>query len=621
MVRTHDGARQEQERIAQRCRHPAGGFVPLLLERGEHLVRHLESRADELGSKVALQKGDDRLTYRELDRRANRLARAIRQRTGASPEPIALLLDNGPAALTAMLAVWKAGKFFVILDPAAPVERHAAILKDSQARLLVAGDGHRTRADAAIRSTAMAVLDAIGDERECSDRLGLEPEPGALACLVYTSGTTGRPKGVEVGYACLAQRVAVAHNASGTCRHDREAIVRSAAFIGDIGVTFNALAAGASAHFLDVRVAGLEGLRDFLREERITVLSPGVSLFRQLVGVLQPGDAFPALRLIRLAGEQVLADDIRLVQRHFSPDCVVRIGYSSTETGPIAELLTDASTRLDSARAPSGYPSSGVEITISDADGRTLGVNEPGEILVRTRFLSRGYWHRPEETAERFLPDAGGRCFRTGDLGKLLPDGMLEVLGRVDAQIKVRGQRVEPAEVEAALLAEPDVQAVAVGAREDRAGHSWLTAYIVGGSARPSISSLREALRKRLPDYMVPQRFVVVDAIPLTLNGKVDWRALPEPASVRPELVTPYVAPRGPVEALVAAIWQDVLGIEEIGAQDAFLDLGGDSLSAARIVARLQRRFGVEPSSGSPLLDAATVEAMAAMLVQTVLET
>jgi amino acid adenylation domain-containing protein len=618
-----EAARSEQQRVVDRCRHPAGGFVPLVLERPEHLLRHLERRADSLGARLALAKNGETLTYRELHERADRLARAILQCSNRGPEPVALLLDNGPDAVVAMLGVWKAGKFFVMLDATAPVARLAAILADSGTRLLVAAPPHTARAHAAIDSTVVALLDPRDAEPFPAGPLGFEPELGALACLVYTSGTTGRPKGVMVGYACLAQRIAVALNRSRTCGHDREAIVRSSAFIGDIGVIFNALAAGASAHFFDVRASGLAGLRDFLRAEAITILSPGVSLFRQLVTTLGAGDTFPTLRLIRLAGEQVLADDVRLVQQHFSPECVVRIGYSSTETGPIADFLADRFTPLESAAAPCGYPSPGVELSITDGEGRAVAVNESGEIVVRSPFLARGYWKRPDEMAIRFLPDPEGgdrRRFRTGDLGKLLANGMLEVVGRVDAQVKVRGHRVEPAEVEAALLAQPGIRAVAVGAREDKGGHSWLTAYVVVKAPTPSLQALRDALAARLPAYMVPQRVVAVDAIPVTPNGKVDWRALPPAASARPDLVTPYVAPRGPIEVLVAAIWQDILGVDGIGAHDTFLDLAGDSLGAARIVAKLQQRLSLDDSVQAPLVAAPTVEAMAAVLVQRLLD-
>lgn len=612
----------EQQRIVERCRHPAGGFAPVQLERPEHLLAHLERQASALDSRLALTKAGARVSYRQLNEAANRLGRLVLAQLGEEPEPVALLLDNGPVAVAAMLAAWKAGKFFVVLDPAAPPDRLRAILDDSGARLLVADCVHAGQARAAVAATSTALVETDAAEGLSAANLGLDPAPGALACLVYTSGTTGRPKGVMVDYACLAQRVLVAATRSRTGRHDRECIVRSIAFIGDTGVVFNALVSGASVHFFDVRTSGLGGLRVFLLDEEITILSPGVTLFRQFAATLPDGDGFPLLRLIRLAGEQVRPDDLRLLARHFSSGCVVRIGYSGTETSTITDYFADRATPVEEPTVPCGYPASDVEVLITGADGIELGVNEPGEIVVRGSGLARGYWRQPEETAARFLRDpAGGarRRFRTGDVGRLLPNGMLVVMGRTDAQVKVRGHRVEPAEIEAALLASPAIRAAAVAERRDRRGQPWLTAYVVRGDSGLTTAALRAALAGRLPDYMVPQRVVFVDAIPVTLNGKTDWRALPEPSSARPDLATPWVAPRAPVEALVTSIWQEVLGVDPIGVHDAFFDLGGDSLSAALIVARLQHRVGLDLPVRELLEQAATVEAMAALLVPALL--
>jgi amino acid adenylation domain-containing protein len=610
-------ARAEQERIAAVCRHPAGDFEHIVLTSPEDLPAYFERRAAALGARLALRKGVERLTHRELQALAGGLARRIRGHSDRHSAPVALLLDNGPAAVAAMLAVWKAGKFFVMLDPDAPPERLAAILRDCEAELLVAGPAYRDRARAAVGAGATPILDASEGDPARDTMPGIPPRPGALACLVYTSGTTGRPKGVMVGYACLARRISEVANRSGACRHDREAVVRSLAFVGDLGVTLNVLATGASAHFFDVRVGGLAGLRDFLQREAITILSPGVTLFRQLVGTLRPDDTFPALRLVRLAGEQVRGEDLAAFQRHCTRGSVLRIGYSSTETGPICDYLIEQATPLDGAPPPCGYPVQAVEVLVADADGTPREDGAPGEIVVRSPALALGYWRQPDETAARFLPGpAGGPgSFRTGDRGQWRPDGMLTVLGRVDAQVKVRGNRVEPAEVELALLACPGVQAATVTMRPDRTGRPWLTAYVVGGAPAPSVTVLREALTARLPAFMVPQRFVRLDALPLTLNGKVEVQSLPPPPTARPELAAACVAPRFPMEALVAAAWQEVLGIEPVGVRDAFLDLGGDSLAAMRVVALLQQRLGCELPATTLLTETETVEAVAEVVV------
>ena len=605
--------RAEQARIAGACRHPQGDFEPVVLPSPEQLPAYLEQRAAAFGARLALRKGEQRLTHREVQTLASAIAQRILARSGPHAAPVALLLDNGPLAVAAMLAVWKAGKFFVMLDPDAPSERLAAILLDCEAELVVSQREHLDRARAAVGATGTPVLDA--DEVAPAPEVitGIVPRLGALACLVYTSGTTGRPKGVMLGYACLGRRISEVANRSGACRHDREAVVRSLAFVGDLGVTLNVLATGASAHFFDVRAGGLPGLRDYLQREAITILSPGVTLFRQLVETLRPADAFPALRLVRLAGEQVRSEDLAAFQRHCARGSVLRIGYSSTETGPISDYLIDRATPLDGTAPSCGFPAQGVDVSVVDSDGTPREDGEPGEIIVRTAELALGYWRRPDETAARFLPGAatGSGTFRTGDRGQWRPDGTLAVLGRVDAQLKVRGNRVEPAEVEIALLTCPGVRAAAVAMRPDRTGRAWLAAYVVGGSPAPSISTLREALSARLPAYMVPQRFVLLDTLPLTLNGKVDVQALPPPPSARPEIAAQWLPPRDPVETLVAAAWQDVLGVEPVGVRDAFLDLGGDSLSAMRVVALLQQTLGCELPATTLLTEAETVEEVA----------
>jgi len=615
-------ARAAQQRIVDGCRHPAGDFEPVALATPEELPAYLARRAAAFAARLALRKGDESLTYRDLDARAADLARRILARTGPDPAPVALCLDSGPTAVVAMLAVWKAGTFFVVLDPDAPPERLAAILDDSEATLVVSAPSHLGRAQAAVGARATPILDA-DDAQEPgvvstpAGGGGLPPRPGATACLIYTSGTTGRPKGVMLGYGMLARRVTEGGNRSGSCRHDREVLIRSLAFMGDLGIVLHALATGASVHFFDVRTGGLTGLRNFLQREAVTTLSPGVTLFRQLVETLRPGDAFPALRVIRLSGEQVRAEDVAAFQRHFAPGCVLRVAYASSEVGPIADYVVDTTMPLDGAAPPCGYPSGGAEVLVLDADGRPCAPGVPGEIAVRSAAMALGYWRQPEETAARFVPDpAGGptRLFRTGDRGQWRPDGALVVLGRVDTQVKVRGHRVEPAEIEAALIDCPGVRAATVALRPDRGDDPWLVAYVVAGTPPTSAEALRAALAARLPAYMIPQHVVLLDTLPLTLNGKVDVQALPPPPTARPALAVPCVEPRDLVETVVAAVWREVLRVEPIGVRDAFLDLGGDSIAAMRIVTRLQASFGGDLPAEVLLSDTETVEDMARVI-------
>jgi len=268
---------------------------------------------------------------------------------------------------------------------------------------------------------------------------------------------------------------------------------------------------------------------------------------------------------------------------------------------------------------PVGYPAEDKEILLLDEDGAEVGGDAVGEIAVRSRFLSPGYWRRPDLTAAAFRPDpAGGpeRIYRTGDLGRRLPDGCLIHLGRKDFQVKIRGFRVEVAEVEGALLSLPTVQEAVVVAREDRPGDRRLVAYLVP-TARPAptVSALRQALAATLPDYMVPAAFVALDTLPKTPGGKVDRRALPAPGRARPALDQPLVAPRTPVEATVGAIWQEVLGLDEIGLHDNFFDLGGHSLAASQVIARVTETCHVDLPLRM-LFEAPTVNGLALAVVQ-----
>jgi acyl carrier protein len=283
----------------------------------------------------------------------------------------------------------------------------------------------------------------------------------------------------------------------------------------------------------------------------------------------------------------------------------------------MARYFLDEETPISGHVLPVGYPAEDKEILLLDEDGAELGDDAVGEIAVRSRYLAPGYWRRPDLTAAVFRPDpAGGpeRIYRTGDLGRRLPDGCLLHLGRKDFQVKIRGFRVEGAEVEGALLSLPQVREAVVVAREDRPGERRLVAYLVP-TARPAptVSVLRKALADALPDYMVPTAFVVLDAVPKTPGGKVDRRALPAPGRARPDLDQPLVAPRTPVEAALCALWRDVLGLDEVGIHDNFLDLGGHSLAVSQIVARVSETLHVDLPLRT-VFETPTVAALAAAI-------
>jgi acyl-coenzyme A synthetase/AMP-(fatty) acid ligase/aryl carrier-like protein len=378
---------------------------------------------------------------------------------------------------------------------------------------------------------------------------------------------------------------------------DRLSLLQSFSFSGSATPLFGALLNGAALYPRDLKASGPMDLAQWLIEEEITVFFSVASTFRQLVSTLTGVEQFPKLRLIRIGGEPVYPKDVALYKRHFAPGCILLNSLGSSEMKNFSEYFIDQQTEIAGEHVPVGYPVEDTEILILDEVGHPVAEGELGEIVVKTRYIAPMYWRRPEETRATFLPDpAGGedRLYRTGDVGRMLPDGNLIHLGRRDAQVKIRGQRVEIADIESAVLDLPDIKETVVTARRDESGTNRLVAYLVPAVRPTPVAALRRRLLERLPEYMVPAVFVWLDALPLNSSGKVDRRGLPDPDGVRPELGVVYTAPRSPLEHAVAAIWAEVLQLERVGVHDNFLELGGDSLRATRVLVRIRAVFGAD---------------------------
>jgi amino acid adenylation domain-containing protein len=573
----------------------AVGFVRFRMEDVEQSIpARFERQAERYPDRLAVDDGVRAGSYTELNGRANRVAHAILARRGDGPEPVAVLLDHDASLAAAILGVLKAGKFYVPLDPAAPRARTAAVLDDCGARLIVTRGQLRSPA-AALAGPERVLLDL--DELEAvmpAENPGLLIQPDAFAYVIYTSGTTGRPKGVVDRHRNVLHNVMRYTNGYRIGPHDRLTLLQTAANSGSVSSLFGALLNGATVLPFDLRARGLGALADWLAGEGITIYHSVPTIFRHM---LRPESRFPAVRLVRLEGDRASRSDVELFRRHFGPSCSLAVGLGITETGLIRRYVIGHDAPPDEGPVPVGYPVEDMEVRLLGEDGEPAGPGHVGEIAVRSRYLAAGYWRRPDLTAAAFRPDPDGgdaRIYKTGDLGRMRADGCLEYLGRKDAQVKIRGHRVELIEVENALLETGRIREAAVAAREDRFGDARLVAYIVP-ERRPAPSGveLRGILGRALPDYMLPAAFVELEALPLNPNGKVDRRTLPDPPSVRPELATPYVAPRTPLEALLAGIWAEVLGLDRVGVDDRFLDLGGDSLLAARVAARVRDALGI----------------------------
>ncbi len=593
--------------------HPFEPFPAAAVE--QSLTVRFEAQARRFPGRVALASPRMTLTYAELDARANRIARGIRDRCGEDQGGVALLFDHDAVVISAMLGALKAGSYYVALDPAYPRARLTQTLQDSEVGLVLTDRRHLALARALAGPLQVVDVEALdGSDRALPSR----SRPGDPALLLYTSGSTGAPKGAIQSQRNVLHDTMHYTNRGRFTHEDRFLLISSVSFGASLRTIYTALLNGASLHPFDVNTEGFPRLAQWMREQAITIYRSVPTVFRYFASTLTGKDQFPALRLLYLGGEPATWTDVELYRRHFGRGCVMVNRLGSTETLTYRSCFIDHDAPIPDGPVPVGYPVPDKEVLIVDADGRPVPPGEAGEIVVRSRYLSPGFWRQPERTRAAFAVDPADpdvRRYRTGDLGRLDADGCLFHLGRIDFEVKIRGRRVETPGVEAALRAVDGIREAVVVARR-RGDHDSLVAYIVPTTSRaPDASTLRSVLRGQLPDYMVPATYVVLDALPLLPSGKLDRRALPEPTAGRPELSVSFVDPRNEVEAALTAIWAEVLGLDAIGVHDEFLDLGGDSLSASRIIARVTDQF--EATRFDLLLwEASTVARMAAVLAR-----
>jgi amino acid adenylation domain-containing protein len=553
--------------------------------------------------RVAVSPGDRLLTYDELNQAANRLARKILDRQGIKNEPVAILLEHGADIIIAILAVWKAGKIYVPLDPTLPLARNKAILDATQAHLVVTRAPYRDYLGQTQKDLHWISIDELSSTVS-AENVGAAIAPDHLAYILFTSGSTGQPKGVMQNHRNVLHQIKRETNGLRFCADDRLILLRSCSAIGGMRIVLCALLNGATVHPFNVTRAGHAELAELLARENITIYDSTPTTFRQFIADLPDEQRFPHLRLIRLSSEPVHQHDVELYKKYFSQGCIFTNSLGLTETGgSIRQNLIDQNTNVMSTTVPVGYAVEDMDVVILDDDGHEVGPEEVGEIAVSSSYLSPGYWRNPDLTNEKFAVDSedgNKRLYLTGDVGQMLSDGCLVHLGRKDFQVKVRGYKIDVAEVERAILDLPSVKAAVVVARADSSDEQCIVAYwIPAATPVPSVSSLRRALSNKLPEYMIPSCFVTLDALPTTPTGKVDRKALPVPDRVRPVLEAVFVKPSSETEKLLAAIWQQVLRLDKIGIDDNFFDLGGNSLRLAEV----NRKVNVVFQRTIPLMD------------------
>jgi len=597
------------ERAWLRERNPAVPAPP-----GRCLHEVFEAQAKDRPDAIALVVDAERITYAELNRRANRLARLLRDRGVGSEARVGICLERSGEMIVAILAVLKAGGAYVPLDPAYPEDRLAFMLRDAGVMALIA----RPETVERLREPAGAVLppDAEGGGEE-----GNLP-PAALAdgpaYVMYTSGSTGRPKGVVVTHANVASLFEVAAPLLQIDDRDVWTMFHSFAFDLSVWEMWGALLHGGRLVIVPYSVSRSPAeFLDLLYRERVTVLNQTPSGFRALMGAEQEGAGSLCLRLLNFGGEALNPEDLRpWVERHPERPRLFNL-YGPTET---TMFVTYRPIRPEDARGGPrsviGRPIASRSVHVLDSSLRPVPIGVPGEICIGGAGLARGYFGRPDLTAERFVPDPfasepGARLYRSGDLARWLEDGDLEYLGRLDDQVKIRGFRIEPAEIESALQGHPGVGEAVVLARQEDREERRLVAYVVPRAGRDaSASELREFLKASLPDFMVPSAIVVLEALPLTLNGKVDRRALPPPESASSNPDAARVPPRTPIEEELARLWGDLLGAVVPGVEDNFFEAGGQSLLATLLISRVRAHLGAEVSL-KDFLDEPTIRGLA----------
>ena len=586
----------EQQAIRDKCFHPNGKFVEFAKEEIEQSIpERFEEIVRKFANRVAVKTSSSAVTYEELNARANGVAQALLARRAKRAEPLALVLDHGLSMVIGLLGALKTGRIVLPLDPALPNSRIIELLRDAQAPFLLCSNRSRTKA-LELRSFVEDYIDIDQLPQGTFENPKVSIRADDLATIVYTSGSSGKAKGVVQNHRNTLFEVRRLTHAFHVTSDDRMSHLLACTVIGGLREVFAALLNGAVLYPFSIREQGFSNLADFLRREAITICRFVSTPFEKFADTLASDEQFPSVRILYIGGEPVLRRHVELYERHFSSICSFVNVYGATETGLVRDFFIDKNTRLTETRLPIGFATEEMETLLLNEKLQAVEFDEIGEIAVRSRFLSPGYWRNADLTKTVFLPvpdDGENRIYLTGDLGRMTPDNCLEHLGRKDLQVKIRGFRIEVAEIETALLNLSNIKTAAVVVREDRPGEKRLMAYIVPHKKpSPSVKSLRHALAEKLPSYMVPTTFVPMDALPLLHNGKLDRNALPLPDHRRPALGDPYIPPRNEVEQRLAEMWAEVLSVDRVGIQDNFFELGGHSLLAVRMVSEVQKRLG-----------------------------
>ncbi|MCW5313989.1 amino acid adenylation domain-containing protein [Nostoc sp. KVJ3] len=555
-----------------------------------------EAQVEKTPDAVALIFNDQHLTYRDLNSRANQLGEYL-QTLGVGTETlVGICIERSLEMVVALLAILKAGGAYVPLDPGYPQERLAFMLSDTQVSVLLTQK--KLIAKLPTHTAFVVCLDADWNTIAQNKKENLSSNATAdnLAYVMYTSGSTGTPKGVSVIHRGVVRLVKETNYVHLT---DEEIILQLAPISFDASTfeIWGCLLNGGRLVICPPNTPSLEELGQIIQQYQVTTLWLTAGLFHLIVD--EKIDALKSLRQLLAGGDVLSVPHVKKFLQTVE-QCQLINGYGPTEntTFTCCHLIT--APLKPGVSIPIGRPIANTQVYILDNNLEPVAIGEAGELYIGGDGLARGYLNRSDLTAEKFISHSfdsnlATRLYKTGDLARYLPDGNIEFLGRIDNQVKIRGFRIELGEIEREIAQHPDVREIVVLARQDEAGEKQLTAYVVPQyNSRYTHNKLRNFLQQRIPNYMLPSAFVMLESLPLTANGKVDRHKLPAPSRERPQLEQAYIAPQTELERLLAGILSELLKIDRVGIDDNFFDLGGTSISILQVAVRVKQELGIE---------------------------
>lgn len=578
---------------------------------------HYGQIIEKFSDKTFIKSQYGELTYGEVNRTANVVSSVLGSHFQSERFGVGLFLKDPLKIIPCMFGVMKSGLYFIPLDVGFPEATLKQMFDLSDIRYVLTDDPQESLAKSLINSSIKMInLDQLDTTQILPD-----PEvpylPDDHIQILFTSGSTGTPKGAIEDYRYLVRAIILKLSRDVYTQNDNTLQLSTFTYSAPHTHTFSMLFAGGTLYYHNLKDEGLLALPDVIRRENITIFSATPTVFRSFVGIVAPGDTFPKVRTIRFGGEKKLQTDLEAARRLFPSAESVDLGFASTETQMVSTTTYSLDHPFDQGPITAGYPYEDVKVFIWDENGQSVPEGEEGEIVVYGEELVRGYINNPELTQKHFIPDPEnplGQYFKTGDLGKLLPDGQLLHLGRIDSMVKIKGVRIELETLENLILRYPGINQVASRAIDDDRGGKKLVSYFVADEGLEiPVSDLRKHLAERLPAQQLPHYLMQLEAIPMTRSGKVALMQLPLPKMIRPNLPYPFKTPANELEETLLGVWEEQLGVTGIGVTDDFFDLGGDSLLGVVLVVAIEEKLGTQLPV-TVLLQAATIRDQANMI-------